>query len=134
MICAGFGGALAISAAAVGDHLLASDPQAAMLVRTGAAYAIYHCLAILGLIAIAAHRPLAGRRLADRLLRLAGWLFIAGTALFSGGLWMLAAGLGVGGLAPVGGSLLILGWLTLAASGAACVRQDRKPPPGKEIP
>ena len=46
----------------------------------------------------------------------AGWLFIGGTLLFSGSLYLLAI-TGVrmlGAITPVGGFAFILGWLALA--------------------
>lgn len=46
----------------------------------------------------------------------AGWLFIAGTLLFSGSLYLLAV-TGVralGAITPIGGFAFILGWLALA--------------------
>ena len=48
----------------------------------------------------------------------AGWLFVAGTVLFSGSLYLLAV-TGVralGAITPLGGLAFILGWLALAWS------------------
>ena len=48
-------------------------------------------------------------------LAIAAWLFIAGTVLFSGSLYLLAL-TGVGALAwltPFGGVAFLLGWLSL---------------------
>ena len=47
---------------------------------------------------------------------MAGWLFVAGTVLFSGSLYLLAV-TGVralGAITPLGGLAFILGWLALA--------------------
>ena len=46
----------------------------------------------------------------------AGWLFVAGTALFSGSLYLLALGnpSWLGAVTPVGGLCFIAGWAVLA--------------------
>ena len=60
------------------------------------------------------------QRRSTRFLRAAAWCFAAGMLLFCGSLYLLVIGgprwLGVpwGMIAPLGGSLLILGWLALA--------------------
>jgi uncharacterized membrane protein YgdD (TMEM256/DUF423 family) len=47
----------------------------------------------------------------------AGWLFVAGTIVFSGSLYLLAltGHRWLGALTPLGGAAFLLGWLTLAA-------------------
>ena len=58
-----------------------------------------------------------GRRAAARLAHWAGAAFVVGLVLFCGAVYALAlGGLRLPMLAPVGGSLLMLGWLLLAAS------------------
>jgi uncharacterized membrane protein YgdD (TMEM256/DUF423 family) len=60
------------------------------------------------------------QRRSSRLLSVAAWCFMAGMLLFCGSLYVLVIGgprwLGVpwGMIAPLGGSLLIVGWLALA--------------------
>jgi len=51
-------------------------------------------------------------------VRLAGWLFLAGIALFSGSLYALALGAPkwLGAVAPLGGTAFILGWLAFAVA------------------
>jgi uncharacterized membrane protein YgdD (TMEM256/DUF423 family) len=48
----------------------------------------------------------------------AGWLFVAGTVLFSGSLYLLAlTGVrALGAITPFGGLAFILGWLALACA------------------
>jgi uncharacterized membrane protein YgdD (TMEM256/DUF423 family) len=48
--------------------------------------------------------------------RLAGWLFAAGVAIFSGSLYMLAltGTRWLGAITPLGGLCLLAGWLALA--------------------
>ena len=72
----------------------------------------YHFWHVLALLAIA----LAGGYLPGPWLRAAGWLLIAGMALFCGSLYALALGAPrfLGAVAPFGGLALILGWLAFA--------------------
>lgn len=50
-----------------------------------------------------------------RILRIAGWLVVAGVLLFSGSLYALTLGAPgwVGPVTPIGGTALIAGWLCL---------------------
>ena len=76
---------------------------------TAARYQMYHALALLFVAWAATQWPSAT-------LRLAGWLFVGGTALFSGSLYLLAL-TGTrwwGAVTPLGGLLFLGGWLALA--------------------
>jgi uncharacterized membrane protein YgdD (TMEM256/DUF423 family) len=111
ILAASINGFLAVAAGAAAGHLFAADVHRAALMSTGAQYAIYHALALLALAALAG----ASEREADRFLAIAAWLFIAGTVLFSGSLYLLAL-TGAGALArltPFGGVAFLLGWLSL---------------------
>lgn len=107
-------GALAVAMGAAASHALRAilPPDRLALVTLGVDYQMWHALA---LVAVGL---LAGRLAHSRLLALSGAAFALGSLCFSGGLYNLA----FGGLAalhpvvPVGGSLLMLGWLLLAAS------------------
>jgi uncharacterized membrane protein YgdD (TMEM256/DUF423 family) len=97
--------------AALAAHTLPQrlDPQNMSLVRNALQLHGWHALALLA-CGLWAER---GGRLADA----AAAAFLAGTILFCGTVYALALGgprLPV--LAPVGGALLMLGWLLLAAS------------------
>ena len=72
----------------------------------------YHAWHALGLLAVA----LTGFHLQGSWLKAAGWLIVAGIALFSGSLYALALGApkGLGIVTPVGGLAFILGWLAFA--------------------
>ena len=104
-------GLISVAAGAFGAHALRArlDPGALAVFETGARYQMYHALGLLA-VAWAASRwpgPWAGR---------AGWLFLAGTVLFSGSLYALAL-TGVrwlGAITPLGGVAFLLGWLCLA--------------------
>jgi uncharacterized membrane protein YgdD (TMEM256/DUF423 family) len=102
---------VAVGAGAFGAHLLRSrlSPEALATFETGARYQMYHAIALV-LVAWAATRwPAPG-------VRAAGWLFIAGTALFSGSLYLLAltGTRWLGAITPLGGLCFLAGWLALA--------------------
>ena len=104
-------GLIAVAAGAFGAHALKSRLDAAELAtfEVGARYQMYHALA---LIAVA----WAMSRWAAPQLRAAGWLFLAGTILFSGSLYLLAltGARGLGAVTPFGGLCFLAGWLLLA--------------------
>jgi uncharacterized membrane protein YgdD (TMEM256/DUF423 family) len=102
--------------AAVAAHGLGGlDPTALAAVRSGIEMEGWHALALIGL---AGWLPRGGF-----LTRLAACGFVAGIILFSGGIFgHEIGGLPTGALAPVGGTILILSWLLLAAS---ALRRER---------
>ena len=96
---------------AFGAHALRTqlEAQALATFEVGVRYQMYHALA---LFAVA----WAHERWPSRLVRMAGWLFIAGTLVFSGSLYLLVL-LGVsalGAITPFGGVALLAGWACLA--------------------
>ncbi len=105
ILAASVNGVLAVAAGAAASHLFAADPRGLMLMSTGAQYAIYHALALLGVAALSGRcRPAAECSLA-----VAGWLFLAGTALT-----------GVAAFAwptPFGGVAFMAGWAALGLHG-----------------
>jgi uncharacterized membrane protein YgdD (TMEM256/DUF423 family) len=111
-------GLISVAAGAFGAHALRArlDPAALAVFETGARYQMYHALGLLGVAWVVSRwpGPWAGR---------AGWLFVAGTVLFSGSLYVLAlSGIRwLGAITPLGGVAFLLGWLclALAARGAA---------------
>ncbi len=93
-------------------------PAAIEWIRTGASYQLWHAAALLGLAALAS-------RHATRLIALAGIGFGFGALLFGGSLYLYAwTGQAAFAMAtPVGGALLIGGWLaTFAAAFRAGAR------------
>ncbi len=114
IVFAALNGAIAVGAGAYASHGLAADPHAQDLVRLAGHYQMWHALALLAVVVLAA-RADGFARLA---LRLAGWLFVAGIALFSGTLYALAVigPLPVAMTAPLGGWAFMLGWLALGAA------------------
>lgn len=105
------GGFLAVLLGAVGAHILRGmlDERGQTLWQTAVQYHFWHILA-LGLVA-----SLLQRQPDSRCLKWSGALFLAGIVLFSGSLYLFAAtGAGAfAGIAPVGGTTLMLGWLAL---------------------
>ena len=112
--------AAAVAFGAFGAHALRLRIRPEMLAvwQTGVDYHGWHALGLLLLGALMLHFP------DNAPLRYAAWLFIAGVALFSGSLYLLALGAGsvVGAITPFGGVAFIAGWLTLAVGIARQLR------------
>jgi uncharacterized membrane protein YgdD (TMEM256/DUF423 family) len=106
--------ALAVALGAFGAHGLKSRLSAARLenYETAARYQMYHALALLAAFFASRQWP------SSALPPLAGWLFIAGTLLFSGSLYLLALTDKPrwGAVTPLGGLAFIAGWICLALS------------------
>jgi len=106
-------GLTGVAAGAFGAHALKArlDPDALAVFETGARYQLVHALALLGAAWVAQQWP-------GRAARLSAMLFGAGIVLFSGSLYALAlTGVrGLGAITPVGGVLLLLGWLAMAVA------------------
>ncbi len=104
MLFAALSGALAVGAGAFGAHG-ASGPAVEWL-KTGAHYQLLHAVAAIAVLRIEARGP--------------AWLFLAGGLIFGGSLYLMALGLPrwLGAVTPIGGVLLIAGWLWLAWSAA----------------
>jgi uncharacterized membrane protein YgdD (TMEM256/DUF423 family) len=107
-------GALAVALGAFGAHGLKNRLSAARLenYETAARYQMYHALALLAAFFASRQWP------SSVLPTLAGWLFIAGTLLFSGSLYLLALTdeRRWGAVTPLGGLAFIAGWICLALS------------------
>lgn len=103
--------AVAVTLGAFGAHGLRGRlvPDMLMTFEIGVRYQTYHAL---GLLAVG----LALSRWPSSALALAGWLFIAGTVVFSGSLYVLALSgqRWLGAVTPVGGAAFIAGWIVLA--------------------
>jgi uncharacterized membrane protein YgdD (TMEM256/DUF423 family) len=109
---------LGVAAGAFGAHGLRGhlDAQSLGTFETAARYEMYHAFALLAVAWAAARWP------ASALVPWAGWLFLAGTVLFSGSLYALSLS-GVrwlGAITPLGGIAFLAGWgcLALAARGS----------------
>ena len=115
LVMGALSGCVSVAAGAFGAHALKQRLAPEMLVtfETGARYQMYHGLA---LVAVALLLGRAGGE--SRALVASGWLFAAGTVLFSGSLYALALGgvRGLGAVTPLGGLAFLGGWLALAWS------------------
>lgn len=124
VICGAVLGGLSVALGAFGAHgllgaLESQGLSAADLARrlenweTAARYHMYHALALIAVGWIAS-------RSGGAWSSVAGWCFIVGTAIFSGCLYALVlSGVRVlGAIVPIGGVLLIVGWLSLAIAAA----------------
>jgi uncharacterized membrane protein YgdD (TMEM256/DUF423 family) len=112
LLAAAINGLFAVAAGAAASHLFAGDAHRLGLMTTGAQYGMYHALALLALAA------LAERATGGAFLAAAAWLFIAGTVLFSGSLYLLALTeiRAIAWMTPCGGIAFMLGWVALAIS------------------
>lgn len=106
-------GAIAVALGAHGAHGLEVPPEQAAVYATAVRYQMWHALALLAVTVLAAASP--GR--CSRLLQVAGGLFALGILVFCGTLYAIglfgATPLPIA--APVGGGMLLGGWLALVA-------------------
>mgnify|MGYP006291722475 CR=1 FL=1 len=113
IVIAALSGALAVVFGAFAAHGFDPATPAGLksreLLETGSRYQALHALAMLAVTAFAG-------RLNARFATAALVLFVAGSLLFPGALYMLALGgpRWMGAVAPLGGSAFILGWLSFA--------------------
>jgi uncharacterized membrane protein YgdD (TMEM256/DUF423 family) len=102
-----------VAAGAFGAHGLKERLSAEMLAvfETGARYQMYHAFALVASAWAVARWPGAWSNAS-------GWLFVAGTLVFSGSLYVLSlTGLRwLGAVTPLGGLAFLAGWLCLAAA------------------
>ena len=107
-------GALAVGFGAFGAHGLREilSPRMLEVYQTAVKYQMFHVSALLGVgILLKSSEN-------NTWLKLAGFFFIVGTAVFSGSLYTLSI-TGVrwlGAITPVGGVFFIIGWLLLGWS------------------
>jgi uncharacterized membrane protein YgdD (TMEM256/DUF423 family) len=115
---------IAVAAGAFGAHALRARLAADMLAvfETAARYQMYHALALC-IVSL----------LAGRAARAAGWLFVWGTVMFSGSLYLMAltGERWLGAVTPVGGAAFIAGWGWLALG---AMREHRSHPERSEGP
>ena len=104
-------GFLGVAAGAFGAHILKNRLSVDDLAtfETAARYQMYHALALLAVANLAYTRP-------SGTVSAAGWCILLGIVLFSGSLYGLTLGgwNWLGPITPIGGLLLLAGWLMLA--------------------
>jgi len=105
---------VAVGAGAFGAHALRVrlGPELLAVWQTAVQYHFWHALGLLAVGVLLRIEP--GRRG----LAAAGWLLVAGVALFSGSLYLMAltGARALGMVTPVGGVVLLAAWATLAAA------------------
>jgi len=122
---AGLYGAVGVALGAFGAHALRErlSPADLAIFETAVRYQFYHVFALLAaqaLIVLAGPNDVGAMQTA----RQAAWAFVVGMTIFSGSLYLLVA-TGVrklGMVTPLGGVLLILGWLLLALAAKKVTR------------
>lgn len=84
-------------------------PEMLQIFDVGVRYQMYHALGLLAAGWAWSHWPVTS-------VSAAGWLFVAGTLIFCGSLYLLSwTGLRwLGAITPIGGAAFLLGWLALA--------------------
>jgi uncharacterized membrane protein YgdD (TMEM256/DUF423 family) len=101
---------IGVAAGAFGAHFLRGRLSVDMLntFEVGVRYQMYHALAMLGV-------AWAYTRWPGSLVATSGWLFVLGTILFSGSLYVLSlTGIRwLGVITPLGGLAFLGGWLCL---------------------
>jgi len=104
-------GAIAVMAGAFGANALNGkvSPEMLEVFKTGSQYQMYHALGLIG-VGIVYHLW------QNKLIRIAGWLFLIGILLFSGSLYLLVLlnTQWLGAITPLGGTAFIVGWVLLA--------------------
>jgi uncharacterized membrane protein YgdD (TMEM256/DUF423 family) len=104
-------GFLAVALGAFGAHALRNTvaPEMLGVWQTAVQYQMFHALVMLSIV-------IAESRSSSTLMRVAGWLFVMGSVLFSGSLYLLViTGIkALGMITPIGGGLFLMGWLVLS--------------------
>jgi len=104
-------GLIAVGAGAFGAHALRTrlTPEYLTVFETAARYQMYHALALCIAAWAVSRWPVSPAVWA-------GWLFLLGTVLFSGSLYLLAlsGARWLGAITPLGGAAFLAGWLCLA--------------------
>lgn len=107
-------GAISVTAGAFGAHALAArlEPRALELWETAARYLMYGALALVLVGLFARQGEVRGAPGSDP----AGWCLLLGSLIFSGTVAALALGgpRWLGAVTPIGGTLLIAGFLIFA--------------------
>ncbi|MFH0783653.1 MAG: DUF423 domain-containing protein [Pseudomonadota bacterium] len=100
-----------VAAGAFGAHGLKSrlSPEMLLVFEVGVRYQMYHAFALLMSAWMVSKWP-------SSLITTGGWLFVVGTLLFSGSLYLLSmSGIRwLGAITPLGGLAFLAGWICIA--------------------
>ncbi len=104
---------LGVALGAFGAHALRASlsPGDIEIFETAVRYQMYHAVALFGVAWLAT-------KLVGPLTDWAGWLLVAGTVVFSGSLYLLVltGTRWLGAITPVGGLMLVAGWLLVVVA------------------
>jgi uncharacterized membrane protein YgdD (TMEM256/DUF423 family) len=110
-VLGGLSAGSAVALGAFGAHALKArlSPDVLAAYETGVRYQMFHALALMAVAWAGTRWPNSAAITAS------GWLFVAGTLLFSGSLYALSlSGVrGLGAVTPIGGLAWLLGWVAL---------------------
>ncbi|MBU1565149.1 MAG: DUF423 domain-containing protein [Proteobacteria bacterium] len=102
---------IGVAAGAFGAHGLKSriSPEMLSVFEVGVRYQMYHAFALIVTAWVHTKWP-------SLLVTTGGWLFFAGTILFSGSLYLLSVGgmRWLGAITPLGGLAFLAGWICIA--------------------
>lgn len=103
-------GFLSVSFGAFGAHAIKQWMSADLMsiYQTAVSYQMYHSLGLILIALVYQHHQ-------NKLIKVAGWLMLAGIIIFSGSLYTLSLSdtRWLGAITPIGGILLLLSWLLL---------------------
>lgn len=124
---AALSGAIAVGLGAFGSHGLRHivSPESLSVWKTAVEYQFIHTLALLFVALLPKNRAFLATF----------WLWVLGMGLFSGSLYMmvLTGQRVLGVVTPVGGTMLILGWLVLAHRSRYPFRSENADPHGTSV-
>ncbi|MDX2481238.1 MAG: DUF423 domain-containing protein [Desulfuromusa sp.] len=100
-----------VAAGAFGAHVMKSrlSPEMLSVFEVGIRYQMYHAFALVTVAWVLSRWP-------SPMITTSGWLFVIGTILFSGSLYLLSVS-GVkwlGAITPLGGLAFLAGWIFIA--------------------
>jgi uncharacterized membrane protein YgdD (TMEM256/DUF423 family) len=123
-------GALSVTLGAFGAHYLepmvggkSLEPDVWLRMQqnweVASRYLMYHALAIVACGLLAHSRP-------SLALNIACWFFLIGAAIFCGMIYVLVLTQirWLGAIVPIGGVLMIFGWIALAYAGGGCCSRE----------
>lgn len=113
-------GFVGVAAGAFGAHALKQriSPDLLAIFEVGVRYQLYHALTLILTVLLMSVIP-------GYWPKMAGYFFIIGTLIFSGSLYILVftSVKAWGAITPIGGVLMLLGWLFLAMSAFEVVKK-----------
>jgi len=124
IVAASLLGLTAVAAGAFGAHALKQrlDPAQLAAYETAVRYQMFHALALIGVAWVGSMSP-------SRLPAASAACMMSGVVLFSGSIYglTLLEWKWLGPVTPLGGLIIMVGWLLLAVAGGRIRNLDRRP-------